>query len=285
MLSFLAALVLTATAGLALNRWAERRLLRPDARYPHPALTAAAPHARRLVCAGDSLTHANMSASYLTPLAARLAAQPAIEIFNAGINADLAENLRRRLDDVLGARPDFVTVLIGSNDVNASLGPAQLRDYRRLGKLTADAAPSAEEFQVHLTDIVRRLRRETSARVALLSLPPLSEDLSHEANRRADLYSRIIEETAAAEGAAYLPLREHLLAELRRHPSRPRVRFEQTTWLVRQAIVRHYVFGQSWDRIAAGHGCRFLTDNLHLNAAGAAVAANLIADWLATETQ
>ncbi|UYZ62281.1 SGNH/GDSL hydrolase family protein [Hymenobacter weizhouensis] len=270
----------TAGAGLlALSAWAERRLLRPDAHYPRPPVPAAAPGTRRLVCAGDSLTHGNMSASYVAPLAARLA--PAgVEVLNAGINADLTHTLLRRLDDVVAARPDFVSLLIGTNDVNATLGPGQLRHYRRLGKLTPAEQPSPEAYRQNLTQLLRRLRQETTARVAVLSLPPLGEDLHHEANRRADHYCAIIREVAQAEGATYLSLRERLQELLHQQPSHPRVRFEQTTRLIRLAVVQHYGLGQSWDQIAAGHGCRFLTDNLHLNTAGAAVIEELIAGWV-----
>lgn len=279
MLGFFLGLAAIGGAVFGLNHWAERRLLRPAARYPRPPVPPAAPGTRRLVCCGDSLTHGNMSADYVAPLAAELAPR-AVEVFNAGINADLTETLLARLDDVVAAQPDFATVLIGTNDVNASLGPGQLQHYRRLGKLRGPALPSAEAYRATLTAVVRRLRRETPARVALLSLPPLSEDLTHEANQRADAYSQIIKEVAAQEGAEYLPLREQLVAELRARPSQPRIRFEQTTQLVRLAVVQRYALRQSWDAIARGHGCRFLTDNLHLNSAAAAVVTQLIAEWV-----
>ena len=281
----LAGLAATAGVGLALNAWAERRLLRPDRRYPRAPEQPAALSQRRLVCVGDSLTHGNMSASYVEPLAARLAGafyQPGWQVLNAGINADLTETLLARLDDVIRARPTAITLLIGSNDVNATLSAAGLNQYRRLGKLRGPARPSVATFEANLTTIVRRLRAETSAPLALLSLPPISEDLDHEANRRAELYSQLIKQIAQREGVAYLPLRERLLAELRARPGRPRARHEQTTRLVRLALLRHYALGQSWDRIATSHGCRFLTDNLHLNAAGARIVEELIAEWLAT---
>ena len=278
----LLSLAALAAAGLGANAWAERRLMRPSPRYPRPPNPAAAPGGLRLVCAGDSLTHGNLSADYVAPLAARLAPR-GLAVFNAGINADLAETLLARLDDIIAARPDFVTVLVGSNDVNATMRPADLRQYRRLGKLRGPEPPSAATFETNLTAIVRRLRAETTARVALLSLPPMSEDLAHVANQRADRYSQIIRDVAQAEGVAYLPLRERLLAELRRHPGRPRIRFEQTTRLVRLALLRHYLLRQSWDQIAAANGCHFLTDNLHLNTPAAAIIEQLMSEWVTGE--
>lgn len=275
---------LPALGGLLLlvNGWAERRLLRPDARYPRPPLPPAAPGTVRLVCAGDSLTHGNLSAPYVPAVAARLAPR-GVAVFNAGINADLAETLLARFDDVVAARPDYVVILVGSNDVNATLSPADLAQYRRRRKLCAPEPPSAATFRRHLTALLHRLRHETTARVALLSLPPMGENLAHEANRRAEAYSAIIREVAAAEGAAYLPLRERLVAELRARPGQPGVHFGQTTRLIRTAVLRHYVLGQSWDRIAAAHGHRFLTDNLHLNSAAAAIVSDLVAGWVEQE--
>jgi hypothetical protein len=43
-----------------------------------------------------------------------------------------------------------------------------------------------------------------------------------------------------------------------------------------KAIVRHYLLGQSWNRISEKNGFLFLTDFIHLNAKGATVAADLI---------
>ena len=271
-----------AAGGLLLNAWAERRLLRPDARYPQPFLAPAAPSIVRLVCAGDSLTHGNMGAPYVPGVAARLVPY-GIEVFNAGINADLAETLLARFDDVVAARPDFVSVLIGTNDINAAFSPADLARYRSRGKLHASEPPSPATFRRHLTALVHRLRAETSAHVALISLPPLGEDLAHDPNRRADEYSAIIREVARAEGVAYLPLREQLLAELRAHPGRAQADYGQTMRLIRLAMLRHYLLGHSWDRIAASHGHRFLTDNLHLNGPAAAILADLVASWVERE--
>ena len=271
-----------AAAGLLLNAWAERRLQRPDSHYPHPGLKPAAPGVARLVCAGDSLTHGNMSAPYVPGVAARLGPH-GVDVFNAGINADLAETLLARFGDVAAARPDFVSILIGTNDINAALGPAELARYRSRGKLRGPEPPSPATFRRHLTALVRRLHAETPARVALISLPPLGEDLGNDFNRRAGEYSAIIREVAAAEGVAYLPLREQLVAELRARPGRAQADFGQTIRLIRLAMLRHYLLGHSWDRIAASHGHRFLTDNLHLNGPAAAILGDLVASWVERE--
>ncbi len=53
------------------------------------------PGIRRIVCAGDSLTHGTVSFDYVGALRARLG--PGVEVLNAGANGDLAFNLAARL--------------------------------------------------------------------------------------------------------------------------------------------------------------------------------------------
>lgn len=270
--------VLLLAAVLALLLWGEKRLYHPDARYPRPE--AVFPEKPRLVCAGDSITHGNVSANYVEILAAN---HPDWQVFNAGINSDLAESLLRRLDDVVAVRPDLVTVLIGTNDVNATMSRASLLSYRRHGKTTG--TPDDDQYRQNLTHIVRRLKTETPARIALLSLPPMSEYLAHEANRRADVCSEIIQETAKAEGVTYLPLRERMKAELAANPSKPKVKFEETVSTVFVAALLRHVFGWDYDRIAARNGHRLLTDTLHLNHRGAALAVEVIESFVSANIE
>jgi hypothetical protein len=62
--------------------------------------------------------------------------------------------------------------------------------------------PSSEWFGENIQSIASRLKRETSARVALCSLPPIGEDLSStepfqvELNRGIEKYSSIIRDVA-----------------------------------------------------------------------------------------
>ena len=99
---------------------------------PRAFLRNTRPRATRtlVVCAGDSITHGVMSADYLATLRARLG-RDGYEFVNAGINGNLAWNVLQRLDDVVACRPDAVTLLVGTNDVLATLGPAWEPMYRR----------------------------------------------------------------------------------------------------------------------------------------------------------
>ncbi len=130
-----------------------------------------APATRTLVvCAGDSFTHGVMSADYLELLRARPGSD-GFEFVNAGINGNLAWNVLQRLDDVVASRPDAVTLLVGTNDVLATLGPPWEPMYRRQQHIPV--TPTLAWYVENVRGIIDRLRAETGARLAILDLPPL----------------------------------------------------------------------------------------------------------------
>ena len=49
---------------------------------------------------------------------------------NAGVNGDLVYNVLTRLDVVIAQQPDFVIILVGSNDVSATLTSHMARGHR-----------------------------------------------------------------------------------------------------------------------------------------------------------
>lgn len=75
---------------------------------------------QHVVCVGDSLTAAQVSVDYIKMLAAAELGR-SMKFTNAGVNGDLAFNVLQRLDSVIDLQPDAITVLIGTNDANASL--------------------------------------------------------------------------------------------------------------------------------------------------------------------
>ena len=85
--------------------------------------------AKTVVCFGASLTAGTVSFNYLDLLAAR-PSLAGFRFINHGVNGDLAWNGLERLDRVIAERPDFVTILIGTNDVNATMGERNLLRYK-----------------------------------------------------------------------------------------------------------------------------------------------------------
>jgi lysophospholipase L1-like esterase len=93
---------------------------------------------------------------------------------NLGVGGDLSFNTVRHLDRVIALRPHRVIVLIGTNDIMASVFPNFRRFVRAWKRISEE--PSPARFEENLTIIVRRLQREADARVALSSLAPLGEE-------------------------------------------------------------------------------------------------------------
>ncbi|MEZ4905119.1 MAG: SGNH/GDSL hydrolase family protein [Spirosomataceae bacterium] len=227
-----------------------------------------------VICVGDSITHGNVSANYVEMLERWLGQD--YFLYNAGVNSDLTYTLLRRLEDVITTNPDFIILLIGTNDLNATLSKAALRRYRQFGKIQPEEVPCLEDFQRNYTAIVQRLKKETKAAIMLLSLPVISEDLREEANQQADRYSKFIKELSEKEELRYVPVRETMKAYLRNHPKKERYQFKDTIKLMYFSIIRHELLGQDWNTICAAHNRDLTQDNLHFNTRGAAMIASLV---------
>ncbi|MGV9294030.1 SGNH/GDSL hydrolase family protein [Amycolatopsis sp. NPDC003676] len=211
-----------------------------------------------VVSAGASMTQGTLGADWVGALRGRpdLAGY---EFVNAGVNGDTSSGLRARVDtDIVACRPAAVTILVGANDVRSGTPLDQYRD--------------------DLTAIVHRLQAQTTARISLMSLPPLGEDLTTEINRTLARYNAAIKQIAMQTGADYVPAYERMADILARYGDRQPYGF--TFPLALSAATRHYVFGQSWDDIASNGGRELLIDHIHLSDRGAAQITELVANWL-----
>jgi lysophospholipase L1-like esterase len=255
---------------------------RPDCAVPAEIGRAAraSPAQRRplAICAGDSITHGVVSVNYVEMLEKRL---PDWDFSNAGVNSELAYNLVSRLDPIIALDPDVVTVLIGSNDVNATLGLRSFLGYYALHRLPE--APNILFFQENLTLIARRLKAETHARVAFLSIPPIGEDDRHYVFLRTEEYARVVAEVAEAEGIAYLPLRERLVAYLQSVPKGSPIPFARFTRAQANSVRSHILLGKTFDEISAANGFHLLVDGIHLNTHGASVIADLVEEFIRSQ--
>jgi lysophospholipase L1-like esterase len=72
-----------------------------------------------VVCVGASIVRGNVSFNFVDLLKGRLEGK-GFRFINAGVNGDLAYNVLKRLDSVINLQPDFVTILVGTNDVIAT---------------------------------------------------------------------------------------------------------------------------------------------------------------------
>jgi lysophospholipase L1-like esterase len=241
---------------------------------------------KTVVCLGASLTAGTVSFNYLDFLSARFALAD-FRFINRGVNGDLAWNGLQRLDRVIADRPDFVSILIGTNDVNATLSERNFAWYKTYKQITQQ--PTLESYEKDLRQIISRLKNETNARLSLLSLAVIGEDLAHEANRQVAQYNEAIHRIAVEENIAYLPLYERMTSYLRDHEAErahlpPRLAYRDGLHNIGNATALHDS-GYSWDEIARRNGLLVTTDTLHLNSIGAGMVADLIEGWLIAKDQ
>lgn len=219
---------------------------------------------------GDSLTQGNMSANWVNILKEK---HPEIQFLNAGMNADLTYTLLTRIDEIIACQPHFISLIIGSNDLMATLTPARMKRYYGLGKITEDA--NYEGFVSNYREIIELLTTQTTAKIFVASLPPITEDFTYEGNLKADQYSETIKETAQEFGLKYIPFREKLKSNMPNKSDQIQD-FTNSDNLIRMAGLKKIFLGKSWNEIAASRKAKYMTDNIHLNDDAAEILAEMI---------
>jgi lysophospholipase L1-like esterase len=230
-----------------------------------------------IVLVGDSLTHGRIGSGYVSMLADELDNERFI-LINAGVNSHLAWNLSQRLDEIIDCKPSIITVLIGTNDVNASTSEKEGQAYVKNMKLPQ--MPDQTWFKETLQSVINRLQNETSAAIALLSIPTIGEVPDHSAFKLSLDYRSIVKEVAEITGVTYLPLQEQMVTYLEENPGSPKYPIESSRMQMLFSIFKHYLFGRSWDNIAERSGFRLHTDYLHLNSISARMIADLIKQFI-----
>jgi hypothetical protein len=133
-------------------------------------------------------------------------------------------------------------------------------------------------YRENLEIIVSRLRDETDARVAVIEIPILGEDLSSRMNGLADDYNAELHAAAVEHAVPCLPLNTQLRTAL---PAdhRPSA-YEGSVSLVAKAAAGHLLLRRSWDDVARRNGLTLLTDHIHLNDRAAGILTELIGGFL-----
>ena len=122
-----------------------------------------------VVCCGDSITHGHIGYDWVSSL--RNSDDSKIYI-NAGINADLTWNLNKRLNDIIKHNPDYVTILIGTNDAIGSQPVKLIQDYYIQTK-NLPKVPSIDWVEEQIESFVKEIKAKTSAKIAASRKPRL----------------------------------------------------------------------------------------------------------------
>ena len=230
-----------------------------------------------VVLVGDSITHGKIGYNFVDLVSEKLHDHH-YKFVNAGRNGELVWNVVQRLDDIIRCKPDIITVMIGTNDAKGALTEDEMKGYVR--RMRLPRKPSHDWFRENLLILINRLKNETQARIALLSIPPLGEDSNHAAFTQSAEYSQTVEEVARETNVTYLPLHERMVERLSNNTSMPNSSFEKATISIFKGIYKRYLLRRSWNRIAKEGGFRLLVDHIHLNREGAMIAAELVEGFI-----
>ncbi len=139
-----------------------------------------------------------------------------------------------------------------------------------------------EWYSDTLRQVVQTLQKDTSAHIALWSIPPLGEDLDALANQRDRLFNQAVKALADELDVAYLPVYETMEQFLRTHQRASGVAFDESrpSSMMMRALWDHNMRGRSWDDVSARHSLELQTDTIHFNRRGADIIADLIEGWL-----
>jgi acyl-CoA thioesterase I len=261
-----------------------------------------------LLCLGDSLTHGNCSASFtpeiplqlsqklglpLTEHPRRTFADP-LWVVNAGQNSITSHTiLQERLAPTLQAiYPDYVLILIGTNDVQAMVRPKTWGKYisyiNRLPNV-----PTLQTYQDNVQQIIQYIHTSVSSQIqiGICTLPPMGEDLRSEANQWIQRANTVLEQIVTQchnDRVAIVPLYEALESIIEKKSGK----VAPSSWFnlfdhwriiaIVQNLLYHVTYGYcSWNCLSnAMCGYVVLSDGLHLNERGSAVLVDCIVQWL-----
>jgi lysophospholipase L1-like esterase len=230
-----------------------------------------------VVCLGASIVRGQFSVNFVDLLKRRMG-KDGFQFINAGVNGDLSYNVLCRLDAVLAHKPDFIAILVGTNDITGALNSRVGRSMRAQKKLPD--VPSMPWYRENMLEIVRRLKQGSTARLALCSLPHLGENLDSAMNAAVRSYNAILAEIARQEQVSYIPVQECQAEYLREHGAGRMLTHEMLIPMTIKFLLFHYVLRYSLDRISRRNGFLLTVEGVHMNSAGAAIIADQIESFL-----
>lgn len=179
--------------------------------------------ASRVVMIGDSITDcgrvrnttegdpAGLGIGYVAIANALLSVEMPerkILVINRGVSGDTVRDLKARWDrDVIALRPDWVTVMIGVNDVWRLFDPDPAKH--------ADAVP-AEEYEPTYDALLARTRPHIRG-LALLSPFVVHPDRNDPMRKRVEVFAAVVRELAARHDAVFVDTQaayDRMLGEL-----------------------------------------------------------------------
>ena len=231
-----------------------------------------------VVCCGDSITHGHIGYDWVSSL--RNLDDSKIYI-NGGINADLTWNLNQRLDDIIKHNPNYVTILIGTNDAIGSQPVKLIQDYYIQTK-NLPKVPSIDWFEEQIEIFVKEIKAKTSAKIAITTLPWLGEQEDASIISVIKNHNKIIKRIAFKYDLTILDLFSKFKEQISSSNSVPYTTSELRRLRGLRAVILHYVFGWSWTKIGEKYKLQLLCDHIHLNEKGGDLMEQLVKEFLSS---
>jgi lysophospholipase L1-like esterase len=232
-----------------------------------------------VACLGESLTKGEVSYDWVADLQSR-PQNASIRFVNLGVGGDHSYNALKRLTQVIQYHPDKVVVLIGGGDAICMVSATRERVFRIWKRLPQKH--SLKWFGENVRQIVSQLKNETTARVALCSLPLIGEDPDSEVNRHIREFSMTIQQIANEEKVSYIPFFERMHEQV---VASPGPAFESNFLFgflsECRAAFELFVLHKSLDEVGRRGGWRFHVDGIHLNSRAGKILADLVQEFVA----
>jgi lysophospholipase L1-like esterase len=126
-----------------------------------------------------------------------------LTVVNRGIGGNTSRDLRQRwAEDVLAEQPDWVSVMIGINDV-----------WRVFRNRAADAVPLSE-YSAILRELMTQTQHQTGARLLMMTPYMIEADSAHPMRQQMDRFGEAVREIAAEHQAVFVSVQEAFNAVL-----------------------------------------------------------------------
>ena len=233
----------------------------------------------KILFLGASITQGRISKSYIKILKERLGNKQ-YKFINHGVAGYESYNVLKKLDIVTKTMPDYVVLLVGTNDVTSSLDPKLAKLSRKLKGIPHE--PTLFHYSKNITSIVQMLKEKTNSKIAIVSLPVIGENLDSEANKTVTKYNTELKTIAENENVVYLPVYEKQKEFLKNEIAGKGKNYISGTRMAFRSLFLHYLLFQSLDAISRRNGFLLLTDGIHQNSIGAGIIAKEIKDFIKT---
>jgi lysophospholipase L1-like esterase len=233
---------------------------------------------KTVVCLGSSTTAAKGTYNWISELEKR-PQNKKFTFINMGIGGDLAYNGLKRIPKVIEQHPNRIIILIGGNDILATVFPNVKKFFSLWKKLPHE--PSLEWFTENLETISKQLKEKTSAKIAICSLPEVGENpysknpIQQKLNALYTEYAERIKKICQEQHLTYIPLYEELHKQILTSPQKDFTKFSFLSFY-RDYLFREFLLRKSFDEISEMNGWRYHIDGVHLNTNGGKILVELV---------